>query len=99
MKLINVINILHYFAIFLGGWLTFKIQGNATVLLLGLWLLFVIIMQASYSGTLMSVLTFPIYEHAIDSLHDLASVVMKDGFKCGCLKGTINCDTLLVNIL
>ncbi|XP_035226761.1 probable glutamate receptor, partial [Stegodyphus dumicola] len=78
-----------------GGKLTSIIQGPSAVLLLILWLLFVLVMQASYCGTLMSVLTFPWSEPSINTLHDLAQAVVKKGYKCGCRKGTINCDTML----
>lgn len=44
----------------------------------------------------MSVLSFSSTEPAIDTFYDLARVVSQKGYKCGCLKGTINCDTMLV---
>ncbi|XP_054721270.1 glutamate receptor ionotropic, kainate glr-3-like [Uloborus diversus] len=78
-----------------GGWLTPVVQGPTSVLLVCLWLLFVLVMQAAYSSTLMSVLSFPAYDPPIDTLNDLAKFVTEKGYKCGCRKGTINCDSML----
>ncbi|XP_067131936.1 glutamate receptor ionotropic, delta-2-like [Centruroides vittatus] len=55
-------------------------------LILSVWLLSIVVLVSSYSGTLVSFMTCPTFEKVPRTVDELADAVQKGEFSCGCMK-------------
>ncbi|XP_067122542.1 glutamate receptor ionotropic, kainate glr-3-like [Centruroides vittatus] len=64
-----------------------KINGMASKLSIGIWILFVTILMSWYSGTLVSFLTSPVYEYVPSTFNELVKDIQNGDFDCGSTVG------------